>query len=143
MSASIGVRPVLASDADLLFEFAADFTTSFSLDRESFIASLHALLVDDDVTLLCGVSGAAIVGYVLAFTHTTFFANGPVTWVEEIYVQPEWRRRGIASAMMRAVESDAKNRSSRLIALATRRADSFYRALGYEESATYYRRLLG
>lgn len=29
-----------------------------------------------------------------------------------------------------------------LIALATRRAAPFYRALGYEESATYFRKLM-
>ena len=33
-------------------------------------------------------------------------------------------------------------RGSRLVALATRRAARFYAALGYEESATYFRKVL-
>ncbi len=132
-----------ASDADQLFDLAADFSTSFPIDRGGFAASFGALLEDGGATLLCAASGTAILGYVLAFTHATFFANGSVTWVEEIYVRPEWRRHGVASALMHAVEATAEERSSRLIALATRRAGSFYRALGYDESAIYYRRLLG
>jgi hypothetical protein len=34
-------------------------------------------------------------------------------------------------------------RDCALVALATRRAAPFYRALGYEESAVYFRKILG
>jgi hypothetical protein len=40
------------------------------------------------------------------------------------------------------VESRARDRGVHLIALATRRAGEFYAAIGYEESAVYYRRVL-
>jgi hypothetical protein len=43
---------------------------------------------------------------------------------------------------MHVVESGAADRGAKLIALATRRAASFYEAIGYEVSATYYRKLL-
>jgi hypothetical protein len=43
---------------------------------------------------------------------------------------------------MSAFEQWAAARGCALVALATRRAAPFYRALGYEESAVYFRRLL-
>ena len=39
-------------------------------------------------------------------------------------------------------EAWAKNEGAVLAALATRRASSFYTAIGYEESASYFRKLL-
>jgi hypothetical protein len=44
--------------------------------------------------------------------------------------------------MMSAFEHWAAVRDCALVALATRRAAPFYRALGYEESAVYFRRML-
>ena len=44
---------------------------------------------------------------------------------------------------MREFERRAAERGSRLVALATRRASAFYLGLGYEESATYFRKLSG
>ena len=43
---------------------------------------------------------------------------------------------------MSAFERWAVVRDCALVALATRRAAPFYRALGYEESAVYFRKIL-
>jgi hypothetical protein len=43
---------------------------------------------------------------------------------------------------MQAFEAWAQTREARLVALATRRAAPFYQAIGYEESAIYFRKLL-
>jgi len=52
------------------------------------------------------------------------------------------RRNGIGLALEREFEAWARDRDAKLIALATRRAVSFYSAVGYEESAVYLRRIL-
>jgi hypothetical protein len=39
-------------------------------------------------------------------------------------------------------EEWARSHRAKFAALATRRADQFYQALGYEESASYFRKLL-
>ncbi|HEX8005064.1 MAG TPA: GNAT family N-acetyltransferase [Trebonia sp.] len=51
------------------------------------------------------------------------------------------RGQGIGRALMSAFEQWADTQGCALVALATRRAASFYRALGYEESATYFRKV--
>jgi GNAT superfamily N-acetyltransferase len=83
-----------------------------------------------------------ITGYVLAFIHPTFYASAPVAWVEEIMVAEPLRRSGLASALMAAIKNWARGKGARLIALATRRAAGFYEAIDYEESATYFRKLI-
>jgi GNAT superfamily N-acetyltransferase len=72
-----------------------------------------------------------------------FYANGPVAWVEEVFVRGQHRGCGVGRALMSAYEQWAISRDCALVALATRRAAPFYRALGYEESALYHRKILG
>lgn len=72
----------------------------------------------------------------------TFNANGRVSWIEEIMAAESRRRQGIGRALMDEFEKWARSRGSKLIGLATRRAAPFYDALGYEASATYYRKIL-
>lgn len=43
---------------------------------------------------------------------------------------------------MALIEEKAMERGSKLVALATRRASDFYRAIGYDESATYFKKAL-
>lgn len=40
------------------------------------------------------------------------------------------------------IEEKAIERGSKLVALATRRASDFYKAVGYDESATYFKKIL-
>jgi GNAT superfamily N-acetyltransferase len=90
-----------------------------------------------------GEDPARPVGYLLGFRHPAFFANAPVAWVEEILVRPEYRGRGAGRALMSAFEQQAADQGCALVALATRRAAAFYQALGYQESASYFRKVLG
>ena len=53
------------------------------------------MLAAEDACLLLATDGgpdpASPVGYLLGFQHPAFFANGPVAWVEEVLVRPEYR----------------------------------------------------
>ncbi|MEZ0299682.1 MAG: GNAT family N-acetyltransferase, partial [Candidatus Methylacidiphilales bacterium] len=70
------------------------------------------------------------------------FATGSVAWLEEIMLRQDFRRAGIGKMLMEDFEKWARIKSCRMVALATRRAAEFYKALGYEESATYFRKKL-
>ena len=100
------------------------------------------MLAADGTCLLLAVDGSECAGYLLGFRHLTFYANGPVAWVEEVVVRGCDRGRGIGRALMDAFEGWAAAERCALVALATRRAAPFYRALGYEESAAYFRKVL-
>jgi GNAT superfamily N-acetyltransferase len=136
------IRKASASDSDILFSLVFQFATSFQPNRKSFDICLNRLLADKSVWLSVAESSEDVIGYCLGFDHYAFYANGRVAWVEEIMVKAELRHQGVGTLLMNAFEAWAKVRGSTLIGLATRRAAPFYYALGYEESATYFRKLL-
>jgi GNAT superfamily N-acetyltransferase len=136
------IRHAEAGDADGVAALAAELAQSFDFSPEMFTVNYPALLASDGACLLLAVNGHENLGYLLGFRHLTFYANGPVAWVEEIVVRGDDRVRGIGRALMNAFEQWAANQGCVLVALATRRAAPFYRALGYEESAVYFRKVL-
>jgi GNAT superfamily N-acetyltransferase len=137
----VTIRPAEAADADGVAGLAAEFAQSFVFSRDEFRVNFPALLAADDACVLVAVDGPEYLGYLLGFAHLTFYANGPVAWVEEIAVGGHARGHGIGRELMSAFERWATGMECALVALATRRAAPFYRALGYEESATYFRKL--
>ena len=136
------IRRATAADADAIFTLLCQFATSFRPERQSFDLCLRELLAEESAWLAVAESGAAVIGYCLGFDHVAFYANGRVGWLEEITVEPELRRKGVGRALMNAFEQWAGARGAILVGLATRRAAPFYTALGYEESAMYYRKVI-
>ena len=141
------IRRAGAQDADGVAELAAELATSFAFDPDKFLANYPVLLANEDVCLLVAVERQQHAeprhwGYLLGFRHLTFFANGPVGWVEEVAVHSDARRLGVGAALMSSFEDWAAASGAPMVALATRRAAPFYLALGYEESAVYFRKKL-
>jgi GNAT superfamily N-acetyltransferase len=136
------IRRAVRSDSDAVFSLAGDFATSFQPQREVFDQSFRYVTAQDDALLLVADGADCLLGYLLGFDHYTFYANGRVSWVEEIMVRPDRRREGLGRDLMLQFEQWAESRGSRLVALATRRAAPFYTALGYGESAIYFRKVL-
>ena len=136
------IHPADIGDGDALLRLARVFATSFAVDESAFQSSFAGLLADASACLLVADTHGVVIGYVLGFRHLTFYANGRVAWVEEIMVAEPHRQRGIGRQLMEAFTEWARSSQCRLVGLATRRAAPFYRALGYEESATYFRKLL-
>jgi GNAT superfamily N-acetyltransferase len=138
----VEIRAATEADQQVVYGLAAAFGTSFGVERSAFAASFESLSRDEDCLLVVADISGDVHGYVMAFVHPTFFANGRVCWVEELMVREDRRRTGIGRALMDQVEAWARSREAKLVALATRRAAPFYQALTYEESATYFRKLL-
>jgi GNAT superfamily N-acetyltransferase len=138
----VRIRRAVAGDRDAVWPLARDFATSFRPERDPFDAVFARLLARDDALLLVAVEGDTVVGYLLASTHDTFLANGPVGWVEELMVAPSVRRRRVGHSLMAAAEAWAHEASAAYLALASRRAGPFYLALGYEDSAVFFKKNL-
>ena len=128
------IRLAQHADAEAVLALAKPFATSFVVDEQAFHHAFSALLASPQAHLAVAETAQQLVGYVLGFDHYTFFANGRVAWVEEI--------TGIGQLLMQEFEAWSVARGCKLVGLATRRAAAFYQALGYEESATYFRKLL-
>jgi GNAT superfamily N-acetyltransferase len=94
----------------------------------------------DTLVLVALADAPVVVGYLLGSYHGTFFANGPVAWIEELMVSELVRRRGVGTALMSWAEEWARTIPASYVALATRRAGDFYVRIGYEDSATFFRK---
>ena len=136
------IRLAQHADAEAVLALAKPFATSFVVDEEAFHHAFSALLASPQAYLAVAEADRQVVGYVLGFEHDTFFANGRVAWVEEIMVSELFRQQGIGQLLMQEFETWAAQRGTKLVGLATQRAAPFYRAIGYEESAIYFRKLL-
>ena len=139
---AMSIRKATEDDADALFGLAKEFPTSFVLERAAFEIALADIISTDGVNLSVAEVNGEVIGYCLGFDHYTFYANGRIAWVEEITVKEPVRRRGVGKVLMENFEEWSSNRGNKLVALATRRAASFYSSIGYEESATFFRKLL-
>ena len=139
---SILVRRAELSDAMAIWQLVQAFATSFTPRNDSFEGSFEMLLSQESAILLVACDQGQVIGYLLAHIHSTFYANGSVAIVEEIMVSPEARRQGVGSKLMATAEQIAREDGVQVISLATRRASEFYRSIGFEESATYFRKLL-
>lgn len=136
------IRRAKPDDKPALLRLAQDFATSFAVEQAAFERSFDALLTHPEAFLAVAEVNGEAAGYVLGFDHLTFFANGRAAWIEEIVVSQTFRRQGAGRKLMEAFETWAAKREVKIIALATRRAADFYTALGYEESAMYFRKWL-
>jgi GNAT superfamily N-acetyltransferase len=137
----VQIRPASPEDVDQIWPLVREFAASYRPNRSIFDQSFQELLGrSDTLALVAEVPPSAIVGYLLASHHGTFFANGPVAWVEELMVSESVRRQGVATRLMDSAETWARNVPTAYVALASRRAGEFYLAAGYEDSATYFRK---
>jgi GNAT superfamily N-acetyltransferase len=126
-----------------MWPLARDLATSYVVERTAFDRSFASLIAHEEaLVLVAETPGGAVVGYLLATSHPAFHANGPVAWVEEVMVAEPARGTGVGRQLMAAAEAWARRRDARYVALATRRAAPFYQALGYEDSATYFKKAL-
>ena len=142
MKSHLKIRPALARDSALVYPLAKAMATSFEVVKDSFDQSFSEILKDPAAICIVAEKEETIVGYLIGFDHRAFYANGRVSWVEEIFVREELRKQGIGNELMDRFETWCIERGSKLIALATRRASGFYNAIGYEDSATFFKKTL-
>lgn len=135
------IREATIDDASQLWPLAAALATSYRPTRSRFVESLGRISADPQAAVLVATDADCLVGYVHVLTHEAFHADGAIGWVEELMVAPDRREAGAGRALMAAAEAWARERSDiAYMAVATRRAQGFYTSVGYEESATYFKK---
>jgi GNAT superfamily N-acetyltransferase len=138
--ATVAVRPATSGDAPAVYALVRRLATSFVVSERDFLMSLETVLSSHGARLLVAEGDGRVVGYLLGFSRPSFWANGPIGWIEEVMVEEGVRRRRIGARLVAVFEEWARSRGARLVAVSTRRATAFYEALGYEGTATYFRK---
>lgn len=143
LNLSMNIRLAAISDADDVWRLVQDFAPTFQPAREAFEPTFRAQLeTSHTLVLVAEQDSGSVVGYLLAHCRGTFLANGPVAWVEEVMVDGRARLQGVGQALMNEVESWAESRGAAYVSLASRRSGDFYRALAYEDAATFFKKPL-
>ena len=135
-----GIRVVKATRADLprvvemmrgLAEFEkllAEFRVTEALLEQYVFASAPA------AELLVGSLGDEIRGYALFFHNFSSFQGRPGVYLEDVYVEPSARGKGLGKALLRKVISTGRARGCRrcewIVLDWNQRAKQFYESLG-------------
>ena len=139
---SIEIRQAEMEDASriVLFNLAmARETEGRELDRSTLSKGVEALLEDPSKgRYFVAVKGEEIVGQVMINTEWSDWRNGPVWWLQSVYVSKRHRREGIYRGLHEHVRESARREKAIGIRLYVERdnlgAQSTYEALGMTES---------
>jgi ribosomal protein S18 acetylase RimI-like enzyme len=133
------VRRAIGTDADLLVEHTLAFNAEdgHPLSPDGVDALLRMLEPDfaEGVILVVTIDGCICGHGVLSFGYGIEH-GGRETFLEEIYIVPEYRSHGLGGILMQALESGAREsgcRAAHLEVTAGNRAESLYRRMGYHD----------
>ncbi|MCZ0991041.1 GNAT family N-acetyltransferase [Streptomyces diastatochromogenes] len=137
------VRPATPADSAAVWRLLNGFVTSYRPDRAVFedvtFPQVLKSAAEGGAEFLVAERDSATVGYVLAVRMPTLFAGGTVLELLELTVDAGLRGGGIGSALIRAVQARAEAAGDVEVTVPTRRAGEFYRRLGFDETATYFK----
>lgn len=92
------------SDAGVLARLLLDFNEEFETDSDPepvLVERFARILADDDVLALLAPDGGRNVGFALVTLRPAIWFDGPVATLDELYVVPADRDRGIGGALLR------------------------------------------
>ncbi|MGD1043798.1 MAG: GNAT family N-acetyltransferase [Bacteroidota bacterium] len=140
---NIMTRQATASDIAIIAEFNAAMakeTENLEIDRERLQRGIEALIADlsKGIYYLAEADGK-VVGQLMITYEWSDWRNTTFWWIQSVYVQPEYRGRGIFRSLYQCVESIARNRGDvcglRLyVDQSNTRAQQTYEALGMKHS---------
>ena len=145
-------RAATPSDAETVARLLDAFNREYHAPTpgpEVLATRLHSLLAGGDV--IAFLAGDPAVAVALLTLRPNVWYDGPVVLVDELYVVPEARGRGVGSELLVAVESLTRERGGELIEIAVDGADAdahrFYERHGYtatedgqDQPSFYYHR---
>lgn len=126
------IRTAVARDLPALRELYRRSSLSNESDREVLLANPHALeLPADNVTQGRTRVAVADDGTILGFA-TGLPGEGSVLEIEDLFVDPNWMRKGIATRLITDQIAIAKRKQiHRLAVTANPHAYPFYRSVGF------------
>lgn len=100
----------------------------------AFAGLLREEMERGDIEVLAASVDGAVVGVALLAFRPSISAGGRFASVEELYVEPEFRRRGVGRALLAAAEDRCRCRSVSYVEVqgVEDEAVAFYKAVGYE-----------
>lgn len=133
------VRKAETADAGVLGRLLHDFNAEFGTPTPTaseFADRFRPLLADSDlVAFLAEDAQERATGFALLTLRPTPYFDGPLVQLEELYVRPDLRARGIGTALLETAIAFARERGSREMHIGVDEIDvdtrRFYERHGY------------
>jgi GNAT superfamily N-acetyltransferase len=132
------VRNATDNDKEDLFKMVKTMATSFVPEYSLFEANFDKIIKQDNYKIIVAEKEGDLVGYIFGHDHLTFYSNGRISGIDELFVDELHRRNGIGKRLVVEFENWASDRGAKEMTVPTRRAADFYKALQYKESATLF-----
>ena len=101
---------------------------------DAFAGQLREAVVGGNLEVLAARARGRVIGVAVVAYRLNISAGGPFASIEDLYVRPESRRRGVGQALLEAIAKRCKNRGVSYIEAQVEddEAAAFYSAMGYE-----------
>ncbi|HEV8629239.1 MAG TPA: GNAT family N-acetyltransferase [Thermoanaerobaculia bacterium] len=137
------VRPAAAGDAPVIADFnlrLAHESEGLALDPPTVRAGVEALLADPAKgAYFVAEEGGRPVGQLMLTTEWSDWRNGPIYWLQSVYVVAERRGSGVFRALWEQALATARAAGARAVRLyvdeQNEAAQDVYRRVGMERSA--------
>ena len=86
-----------------LFSIESDFTPNIRKQRQG----LATLMQSDEATMLVAVANGDVIGMITMQPLISTAEGGLVGVVEDLIIAKEWRKKGVGSMLLKAIEAEA------------------------------------
>ena len=104
MNPAVNLRFASHEDASAVYDLVRQLAVYEKLEHEvtSSVADIERMLRDANskVEVLLAETGEQAVGFALFFENFSTFRGKPGLYLEDLFVMPAWRRRGIGLALL-------------------------------------------
>lgn len=129
-------------DFEDIYALSVQLSDKFKINKDIFQDSVQ-VMINDENTILIGIfHDSKLIGYLSGYIHTAIYANGKVSWIDEIVIDKDYRKSGYGKALVTEFENIARQQSAQLVSLSTRGVPQFYEKLGYEGGSIYFKKYL-
>lgn len=129
------------ADLNTLFGEAFEDMDTYTAQRPD-ADYLRGLLADDGVFALVAIEGDAVIGGLVAYTLRKFEQRRSEVYIYDLAVSAAYRRRGIATALIRALQRLAAERGAWVIFVQADHGDdpaiALYTKLGTREEVLHF-----
>jgi GNAT superfamily N-acetyltransferase len=142
MAVPMKIRMAALDDAEAIARFnlrLARESENEELDYPTVLKGVRALLRDERKGFyLVAVEEGALVGQTMVTFEWSDWRNRSVWWLQSVYVEKEWRKKGVFTALFEEVWLRAAKEGVGLLRLyvhgANRKALEVYRRIGMEKA---------
>ncbi|MGQ9549155.1 MAG: GNAT family N-acetyltransferase [Roseiflexus sp.] len=142
---AFAVRPLMPEDLDALLPLveALHLGDGDPFDPERTVDALRLVLSHPEYGVVhVAVIGGTIVGYVVGSLGLSIEAGGRFLLIDELYVAPAWRGRGLARALLASLLPYAQSHHCRVVELEVGwendHAQRWYERLGFERHRRFF-----